>query len=247
MNRPTPASIALAAVLAAGCTNLAPDYLRPALPAIESARLGRLPVPPALVGWALEQASAVHPSGGLATLASMTIQQVQMRHGQLDLAYAWGADAPARMLAALLPAQEHQRLRAYAAELAKTTASLDPAQPVSLSQLLPPMFELARRRTAQGGAGALENRAALMVLGMVANGIGLSVLLPERGAELDRRPITLTLTCPSRLSPPQPASRSIRASIWGKVRVISGSGSGWDERSRRCRASPRPAGQPVRG
>lgn len=164
-----------------------------ALPAIESARLGRLPVPPAVVAWALEQVSAVHPSGGLATLAAMTIQQVQMRHGQLSIAYAWGADAPARMLAALLPDQEHQRLRVYAIELAKATASLDPAQPVSLSQLLPPMFELARRRTAEGGSGALENRAALMVLGLVANGIGLSVLLPERAAELDRHPITLTL------------------------------------------------------
>ena len=165
----------------------------PALPVIETARVGRLPLPPALVAWALEQASTVHPSGGLATLAAMTIQRVQMRHGQLDLAYAWGADAPARMLAALLPVQEHQRLRAYAAELAKIAASLDPGQPVSLSQVLPPMFELARRRTAEGGAAALENRAALMVLGMVANGIGLSVLLPERAAELDRRPITLTL------------------------------------------------------
>lgn len=164
-----------------------------ALPVIESARLGRLPLPTALVEWALGQASAVHPSGGLATLAAMTIQQVQMRHGQLSIAYAWGADAPARLLAALLPVQEHQRLRVYAIELAKATASLDPAQAVSLSQLLPPMFELARRRTAEGGTGALENRAALMVLGMVANGIGLSVLLPERAAELDRRPITLTL------------------------------------------------------
>lgn len=43
MNRPTPASIALAAVLAAGCTNLAPDYLRPALPVADAWPAGTRP------------------------------------------------------------------------------------------------------------------------------------------------------------------------------------------------------------
>jgi hypothetical protein len=38
-----------------------------------------------------------------------------------------------------------------------------------------------------------ENRAALLVLGMAANGVGLSQLLPERRAELLARPIRVTL------------------------------------------------------
>ena len=165
-----------------------------ALPQVQSARIGRLPLPGPLVTWAMSSMSNDEGARGAAlVLAAASVHRVQMHTGQLTLTYAWGPEAASRLLATLLPVDEHVRLRVYANALAQITAALDPAAPLSLSQLLPPLFKLARQRTAEGGDGALENRAVLMVLGMVANGIGLSALLPERAQELDRRPIRVLL------------------------------------------------------
>ena len=123
------------------------------VPVLDSVRVGRLPLPVPLVLWWLDRSAPA--------LAALRITRVQIRQDQLQMVYAWAPDAPARLLAALLPAEERERLRVYAIELARITARLAANQPVSLSQLLPPLFDLARRRTVAGHAGALENRAAV--------------------------------------------------------------------------------------
>jgi len=131
--------------------------------------------------------------GGWQQASVLSVQLVRLLPRRLDLVYAWGPDAGAQVLAALLPQSEHARLRVYAAALAQVARALPAGEAQSLSQLLPPMFELARRRSAAGQDPALENRAALLVLGMVANGIGLGALLPERRDELAAHPIRVTL------------------------------------------------------
>lgn len=165
----------------------------PDLPQLEAVTLGRLPLPVPVVTWVIDHVAARYGLGGYRDLATVAVQQVRLTPQRIEVVYAWGADAPSRVLATLLPAQEHARMRVYAARLADLTATGAPRVPWSLSQLLPPMFELARIRSAEGQDPALENRAALMVLGMVANGVGLGTLLPERRAELEGRPIRLTL------------------------------------------------------
>jgi hypothetical protein len=159
-----------------------------ALPRLHAARLGRLVLPSPLVEWLFWRWAEAHGLGGREPV--LVLRQVLLQPRRIDLQYAWGPDAPARLMPALLPAGEHERLRAYAARLAELAST---GEPRSLSEVLPPMFELARRRSAGGQSAALENRAALMVLGMVANGIGLGTLLPERRAELAARPLRLTL------------------------------------------------------
>jgi hypothetical protein len=163
------------------------------LPRLERVTLGRLSLPLPLVEWAIDRVAARHGIGSLRTLAAVAVQQVRLSPRRLEIAYAWGPDASVRVLEALMPAPEHQRLRVYASHLAQLSATLPPYAPLSLSQLLPPLFELASQRSAQGQDPALENRAALLVLGMVANGVSLGTLLPERRAELAARPIRLTL------------------------------------------------------
>ena len=163
------------------------------LPQLESVVAGRLPVPVAVVEWALDRLAERYGLGSYRTVAAVAVQEVRLAPRRVEVVYAWGVDAPSRVLAAMLPAQEHERLRLYASRLAQVTSRLPPRVPVSLSQLLPPMFELARARTAEGHDAALENRAALLVLGMVANGVSLGTLLPDRRAEFEARPIRLTL------------------------------------------------------
>lgn len=161
------------------------------LPQLDALSLGRLSLPPALVTWAAEQLAARYGLAGDA--AVLTVQRVRLLPQRVDVLYAWGADAPSRMLTALLPEKERERLRVYASHLAQVTASARPRAEVPLAQLMGPMFELAKARSQAGQDAAAENRAALLVLGMVANGVSLGTLLPERRAELDARPIRLTL------------------------------------------------------
>lgn len=163
------------------------------LPHLESVTLGRLPLPLPLVEWALDRAAAHYGLGGWRTLSAVVVQQVRIAPRRIEIVYAWGQEAPSRVVAALLPTRERERLRLYAEHLAMLTAELPPPRVLPLSQLLPPMFELARSRSADGHDPALENRAALLVLGMAANGVGLGTLLPERRAELALRPLRLTL------------------------------------------------------
>lgn len=148
------------------------------LPVIESCQVGRLPVPAALaevlLGWLAERA-------GLADqvhMAADVVHQVRFLPQQVMVRYAWRSDSTSRVLAALLPAEDQQRLRAYTERLAALTEREKPAWDVSLARLLGPLFELARQRTAAGGDAAAENRAALAVLTLFANGRGVDAIVP---------------------------------------------------------------------
>ena len=165
----------------------------PGLPQLEAVKVGPLPLPLPLVQWLLDLAIEHQGLGGWRAVGAVAVQQVRLLPRRIDIVYAWGPDAPARVLATLLPERERARLRVYAAHLAALAAAAPGAAPQPLAAVLPPMFELAKVRSAAGEDPALENRAALMVLGLVSNGVGLGTLLPERRAELAARPVRLTL------------------------------------------------------
>ncbi len=74
---------------------------------------------------------------------------------------------------------ERERLRAYAQRLREVTLANGPGWQVSLARLMGPMFALARQRSAAGGEAAAENRAALMVLTLFANGRTVAGVLPS--------------------------------------------------------------------
>jgi len=129
------------------------------LPVIDSCQVGRLPVPTALaealLAWLAERA-------GLADqvrVAADVVHQVRFLPQQVVVRYAWRSDSTSRVLAALTEREK-------------------PAWDVSLVRLLGPMFDLARQRTAAGGDAAAENRAALLVLTLFANGRGMDALVP---------------------------------------------------------------------
>lgn len=163
------------------------------LPQLEAVRIGRLTLPVPLAEWLFDRTMAYQGLRGWRAVGAVAVQQVRLAPRRVDIVYAWGPEAPARVIASLLPEREHERLRIYAAHLATLAAAAPDDAPQPLSAVLPPMFELARQRSAAGQDAALENRAALMALGMVANGVSLGTLLPERRAELAARPLRLTL------------------------------------------------------
>lgn len=171
-----------------------------ALPRLESARLGRLPLPVPLVEWLLEHVVEQQGLGGWLAVGAMAVQQVRLLPQRIDIVYAWGPEAPARVIASLLPAPEQARLQAYVQRLGELAGAKPAGAPRPLSAVLPPLFELARSRSAAGADPALENRAALMALAMAASGVGLGALRPPGQAGPAPR---LHLTLAGRIDFPQ--------------------------------------------
>lgn len=147
------------------------------LPALASWKLGQLPLPRAwalpLLRFAWKRQAALPPLELLPEL----VQQVQFEETQMLLRYVWQADTTQRLLAALTPPEERERLHAYAQRLAELSRQA-PGHGVALPALLLPMFELARERSLQHDAAA-ENRAAVLVLALHATGRPLYKLVPE--------------------------------------------------------------------
>ena len=184
------ASLALPAGLPGGWLNV---ELRLAeqrgLPAIESLRIGHVSVPAWLAREAVPPLLALLKLRPQAELVRRLVSQMHFRPGQLGVAYAWPDDLQRTLASGLLPAAEQARVAVYSDLLRQVAADLgappgsaagtNPARPkaqsasapreLSMAQLLPPVFALARQRSADSAAAVLENRAALTALALLVN------------------------------------------------------------------------------
>ncbi len=172
------------------------------LPRVESARLGRLVLPPFLCNWALERTLAHLQQHADYSAAADVIKQVQMRNAMLKVAFEWNDAAASQIKAALVPAQDQERWKVYQARLVELTARSGPVASarIPMEQLLAPLMQLAAQR-AKGDDAAAENRAALVVLAFYINGKGLAALVP--GARDWPAPTPRTVTLGGRTDFPQ--------------------------------------------
>lgn len=162
-----------------------------ALPEVAALRVGRLPVPRWVAGLLMNRLVAQLGASAEGQLASDMVQRVDMAPARLVLVYAWRGDSFQRLLGTLLPPAGQARLKAYAERLAELTPAA-PAGGVSLAQLLPPMFELARQRSL-GGDAREENRAVLLALALHASGLSPATLFPAARAWRQAPAVTVTL------------------------------------------------------
>lgn len=183
-------------------------------PVLDSWQVGRVPLPAAL-GRALWQRGVEHAGFGAEwQLVADIVQRVEFKPDGMRVDYAWQTDSAQRALAALVPPDEQARLVAYHTRLAELTHALPPGDgTVALISLLPPLFDLARERSAATGNGfvaensdrvtaersaraAAENRSALLALTLYASGRSLSSLLrgsADAAALAQPRPLRLLL------------------------------------------------------
>jgi hypothetical protein len=163
------------------------------LPAVLNWRIGGLPLPAALAEPALAQAAARAGLTQELRLAAELVQRVNFRPQQLAVVYAWRADSTDRVLSALLPPDDQQRLRVYNDRLAELVAATGPQWTTSLAPLLGPLFKLAQERSRDGDAAA-ENRAVLVVMAVFATGRNLGSLVPAARNWPRPRRLQLTLS-----------------------------------------------------
>ena len=161
------------------------------LPGFDGLRIGALPLPgwlaDALLDAAMQRALAT-PQG---EAAARIVQRVSFVRGQVKVEVDWPDDR-SRAFAPPLAPEELARWRAYADALAAHSARLAPRRTVSMTELLLPLFALARERSARGDAAA-ENRTALLVLTLYANGRSLASIVPPARHWPAPRPLQLTL------------------------------------------------------
>lgn len=164
------------------------------LPVLARLQVGELPLPPWVGEQALQWAARRAGLQEQLQAAADVVRHVSFRPQQMTLVYAWRDDSAETMLGALVPVEQQQRLRVYAAHLAQLVARQPKVWSASLATLIGPMFELARQRSAAPGAdAAAENRAAIVVLTLFANGRGVEAVLPNSGDWPRARPLQLTL------------------------------------------------------
>lgn len=162
------------------------------LPVVQRWQLGHLRLPAA---WAERLLLHAATRAGLrqeVELAGELVQRVSFAPQQLAVVYAWQADSTDRMLNALLPLADQQRLRAYNGLLVELAGRAAPQWTSSLAPLLGPLFKLAQQRSL-GGDAAAENRAALVVMAVFASGRNLASLVPAARSWPRPRPLRLTL------------------------------------------------------
>ncbi len=110
-------------------------------------------------------------------LATDVVKRVTLLDAQVRIFYEWRDDTPERLRAALVPRADQDRMKAYSDRLVEITAKAGSVQSISLTQLMSPMFALAKQRTATGDA-TKENRAAIVTLAFYSIGRGLSAIIP---------------------------------------------------------------------
>lgn len=152
-----------------------------ALPQLAALRVGRLPVP---AGLAAALAPALLRSLGFGAeleVAQATLLQVRFSPRGLAVVYRWSQGAALDAAASsVIGAQDRERLRAQQVLLAENTRRGGAAR-ISLAELLPPLMQLAAKRSASGEAAA-ENRAAILVATMHTLRLPLRQLVPEAAA-----------------------------------------------------------------
>ena len=161
-------------------------------PALESLRVGRLPVP----AWLAEPLAArLLERAGFTrewALAQEVVRRVRFQPDRMLLTYAWQGDSMQRVMATLLSPEELERMRPYHDRLVQLAAAGRDWQ-VPMVKLLGPLFALAAERSAAGHDAVAENRAALVVLTLYANGRHLGHLSLAARAWPRARPLRLTL------------------------------------------------------
>ncbi len=164
------------------------------VPQVTALRIGHLPMPPQLAQRALPlllEALGLQAQGAL---ARRMVTRVDFLPQRMVMVYAWRDDPRQALGNSLLPPDAQARLKVYVDALAARLATLPAAGgQVSMAELMPPLFALARQRSADDDAAARENRSALLALALVANRGALNALVPASRQWTPVRPAQLTL------------------------------------------------------
>ncbi len=166
-------------------------------------QIGRLQLPSGLAQWLVEMGHRrlVEHFRAYGEMVKV-LENYRLERERLHITYRWQPSLLSELRAEggkwLFNERDKQRLIAYTNRLAAVTYPRNPLQPVSLFELLQPLFELAEQRSNQGNNPGEENRALILAFAIYASGSDLRRLLPAEMARELKRPRWLKVTLQQR-------------------------------------------------
>ncbi len=146
------------------------------LPRIDKMTIGKLSFPHVMVDWLINYSLvSVKPLTGGKAFIDM-IRRVEFLHRQITVTYRWQDDLPAKLGNALMSTQGHKRIETYQRRLTELTKASE--SNLNLTELMRPLFQLAKDRTSNNGEAIEENRAAILVLALYVNQKQLNKIIP---------------------------------------------------------------------
>ena len=161
------------------------------MPHCEQFLVGRLEIPGFIADWFVKRVLTRFLGEDAIEAAAQSIKQVDLKNGQLAIAYEWQSKLRDKLRSAAIPPEDQERLHAYHERLTLITKA-PKGKSVSLTELMVAMFELAEVRSRQGGEAA-ENRAAILVLAFYVNSQPIGKFLPAANDWPQPRRQTVTL------------------------------------------------------
>lgn len=170
---------------------------------IYALRLGRLPVPDALVHYLIARAQARMANAYVNYQELVNLQQslrqVRFDDNLLEITLDWDPALLARVQTQaeqlFLSAEDKARIVYYFGRIVAIVEAQAPeASSMSLSLLLVPLFEEARERSREGADPIAENRSLLQALSLYVNESDLSQLVEPPGAAALITPRRLAVT-----------------------------------------------------
>lgn len=165
-----------------------------ALPSIERASIGSLPLPPWLIENLLPRLLPLVRLGQPTQLAQRVVNHVEFTPQALVVAFTWPRDTGQLLADSLLARSEQDRLLPYAHMLRELAAQRGPQRSMPLGEALTPLFKLAAERSAAGESAERENRAALLALTLLnVHPSALARIAPATRPYTEAPPLRLTL------------------------------------------------------
>ena len=164
----------------------------PGLPRLGYLRIGSLTLPGWASNWLARHTLESVFGAEEVVIFSRTIENISIGSDKVSLTYQWRKDFVDTVRNVLLPEEEQQRLRFYHERLVALIRATR-SESISLIDLMVPLFQLAEGRSIDGDPVA-ENRAAILVLTLYANGSTAGSLLPNAKSwpSADKRKVTLS-------------------------------------------------------
>lgn len=148
-------------------------------PALDRARIGRLPLPAPLSGWLLHHAARRALGEADLRLLRGMLRELRFEPRVVDLRYEWRSEDARQLVSRVWPEEEQARLREYQTLIGTLAARLAPGQAAPLAPWLEALLKRAAERSGgREATAAAENRAVLLTLGVYASGNTWARFLP---------------------------------------------------------------------
>ena len=150
------------------------------LPRFREVKLGSIAVPVWIADFALEQSLDYFYSQPGYSFAEDVIQEVRLSPSQLDVTYEWSSQITDAVRSTLITKTDQKRIKLFQEKLSREVARGGFGGKTSLTNIVEPLFALARDR-ASGGDPVADNRAVILVLAAYVNGKDVANLAPDVG------------------------------------------------------------------